>query len=310
MNNKKTDLNLFRVLDAIYTHGSTTQAAKALSLSQPAVSHALARLREQFDDPLFVRRGPRMAPTAHTTTIMPDVQRALATLHGTLQTSNEFEPEHAEREFKIGFRDVLESICFPPLLESLTAPGLRFSSLSMRREQISRELATGAVDLAVDALHAVDSEIEQEKICDEPLAVVGRLGHPALANWPDLDAYLAARHVLVTLKPGPEYVDFLLQKQSHQRHIVLRCQHYFAACQVAAATDLLQTMPRSYAQVIARQMPLQVKPLPFDAPALDIRMFWHRRSSNEPANQWLRKTVAETIKRSLDLIQSEHNPPS
>ncbi|MCG8416860.1 MAG: LysR family transcriptional regulator [Proteobacteria bacterium] len=296
------DLNLFVVFDEVYRHRSVSHAARVLHVSQPAVSHALARLRETLADPLFVRRGNTMVPTPMARTMLATVQRALRLLRDAVRAARTFEPERAECEFRLGFRDALESLAFPALMADLAerAPGIRISSQRVATDAVESALTAGRLDLVVDVGGPVGDHICHQRVCLEPLAVVVRRGHPRMATSCTIEEYVAARHVLVTLiAEGPELVDLELDKIALARTIVLRCQHYLAACQVVAATDMVVTMPRSHAAVLAEHLPLTLFPLPIAIPPLDIRLFWHRDTDLEPANQWLRQTISKVIEQHI-----------
>jgi DNA-binding transcriptional LysR family regulator len=292
------DFNLLRVLAAVAEHGSVTGAAASLSLTQSAVSHALARLRAVIGDPLFVRQGKRVVPTAAARALLPRVQAHLRALSEAVRGIGPFDPATADCAFKLGFRDVMESIAFPPLLSHTraAAPGVRFESRRVSRESFERELASGALDAVVDLAAPTGRQVRSQKVLDEPLAVVVRRGHAFARRRPKLEHYVAARHVLVTLKPeGPEVVDLALAERDLARDIVLRCQHYYAACRVVAATDLLLTMPETYARVLARDLSLHVLPLPFALPRLEVRLYWHASQDEDAASRWLRRVVLEAF---------------
>lgn len=291
----RIDLNLFRVLDAIHTHGGISAAARALHLSQPAISHALNRLREQFGDPLFVRQGNQMQPTERTRRVMAQVQEHLRGLAAVVKDVRSFDPAALEINFEIAVRDVLESITFPRLMQYIvqTAPGVTISSRRVPRQQLERELVQGQIDLAIERETRMGSRIRSQKLAEETLVVVGpKKGarRPAVLS---MDEYLQARHVHVTLSPEREdALERLLLTQGRQRHVALRCQHYFAACQVVAQTGWLLTMPRTYALELAGVLPLTIYPTPFPVPPIAFLMYWHADRDEDPAHRWLRELVA------------------
>ncbi|MDC6130834.1 LysR family transcriptional regulator, partial [Burkholderia gladioli] len=145
----RLDLNLFRVLDAIHSHGGISAAARTLHLTQPAVTHALNRLRAHFDDPLFVRQGNRMTPTERTRAMIGEVQRHLKGLQAAAQAQARFEPATLEQRFVVGIRDVLESIALPQLVERLAREAPRITVVSRRivLAEVGREIAGGQLDL-------------------------------------------------------------------------------------------------------------------------------------------------------------------
>ena len=287
------DLNLLVVLDTIYTEGSITGASRTLHLTQPAVSHALRRLREHFGDPLFLREGQRMRPTPLARSLVEPVRRALRGLDLALTEIGRFDPATAERHFVIGVRDVLESILLPPLMEGLAQwPSISVSTVLVDRGVLETELASGRLDASLDVRWPTTTAVRRERVLSDRMVVVARRGHPALVQGLDLVTYLQQQHVAASgRRSGTLFEDLELERQGLQRRVRLRCQHYFAACRVAATTDLLLTMPGAYARIANENLPNQIWPLPFVAPTLDSYIYWHSDFDADPANQWLREHV-------------------
>jgi DNA-binding transcriptional LysR family regulator len=277
----------------IYTEGSITGASRTLHLTQPAVSHALRRLREHFGDPLFLREGQRMRPTPLARSLVEPVRRALRGLDLALTEIGRFDPATAERHFVIGVRDVLESILLPPLMEGLAQwPSISVSTVLVDRGVLETELASGRLDASLDVRWPTTTAVRRERVLSDRMVVVARRGHPALAQGLDLVSYLQQQHVAASgRRAGTLFEDLELERQGLQRRVRLRCQHYFAACRVAAATDLLLTMPGAYARIANENLPNQIWPLPFIAPTLDSYIYWHADFDADPANQWLREHV-------------------
>lgn len=290
----RLDLNLFRVLDAIHSHGGISQAARALHLSQPAISHALRRLRELFDDPLFVRQGNQMLPTERTRRVIAQVQSHVRGLGAVLNQGRSFEPAELEMSFEIGVRDVLESITFPRLMQHLAqlAPGVSLSSRRVVRQQMEAELTAGRLDLAIERLTRTGPRIRSLKLADESMVVLTAKGEGRKRAM-TLKQYLAARHVQVSLGPeASEALDRFLADQGMERRVALRCQHYFAAAQVVAETGWMLTMPRTYARNLAQVLPVSVHELPFQLPPIPMMMYWHADREDDPAHRWLRGLLA------------------
>lgn len=290
----RVDLNLFRVFDTVYRAGSLTQAAAALHLTQPAVSNALARLRAQFDDPLFVRDGRRVVPTPRAKAIAPRVGAALAALRGTLHRSAQFEPAASDRRFIIGMRDLLEFALLPPLLGELqrTAPRAQLHSVRVERRQMARELAAGRLDLVIDIPLPVAEDIHQQPLLRAELCLAMRSGHALAAKPLTIKSWLAAPHVVVSARPsGPVLEDFELQRRGLARQVSVRCQHYYAACHLVATSDLVLVLPRYYGEWFAAHLPLHLAALPIPLPALDVSLYWHRNAESDPANAWLRERI-------------------
>jgi DNA-binding transcriptional LysR family regulator len=292
----RIDLNLFRVLHAIYTYGGVSAAARVLHLTQPAVTHALKRLRDHLDDPLFVRQGNRLLPTDKVRAMMPAVQAHLEGLYASAHAQPRFDPGRLHREFTIGFRDILESIALPALLSRIEkeAPQVRVVSHRIAAGEIDRELRAGTLDLVVDRPLRVGPQMVRQHLADETLVVVMRAGHPLSALLKRSD-YLAAGHVTVSPLGEASALDVLLGQSGTFRQVKLVCQHYFSACQIAAATDLLLTVPRSYAIHLSALLPIAVMPLPIKLQAFPILAYWHASTNDDPACAWFRQCVMEAI---------------
>jgi DNA-binding transcriptional LysR family regulator len=304
----RIDMNLFRVLDAIYTHGGISGAARALHLTQPAITHSLNRLRELLDDPLFVRQGNRMIATNKTRMIMPQVQLHLNGLQATVRLQEEFDPANVATSFTVGANDPLDSFAFPPLAERLAkeAPFARIAGRRFSRENAVRELTAGDVDLVIERRMPVSPKIHAEHILDEPLVVVMRRGHrlapPCVLGRSD---YFSAQHVSVMQRAGNDPLDMVLTENGESRDIALACQQYFTACQVAARTDWLLTLPRSYAWILSQALPVALQPLPVRFKAVPIEMYWHESKEHDRAHAWFRQLLRDTIVRQF----AECTPP-
>ena len=301
-NLSRVDLNLFVVFDAIYREGNLTRAAESLHLSQPAVSHALGRLRERFDDPLFERSGKGVAPTPLAKAIVGRVRAALQDLESTLTEGLNFDPAQSNRVFTLAARDVLESSALPPLMARLQqqAPGVQLRSVRVARRDMESALSSGQIDFAADVLLPVSDQIEHEAIGQEQLVVVMRTQHPLAEHTWGLDTYLATRHVLVSSRSeGPGVEDFALTRIGKVRDVALRCQNYFAAAQVVRETDLLLTLPSGYAGDLVKQLPgLIIRPLPLALAPLELHLYWHRKASRDPAVMWLKKMISGLLQGS------------
>lgn len=296
----RIDLNLFRVLDAIYSQGGVSAAARVLHLTQPAVTHALGRLRDHLGDPLFVRQGNRLLPTEKVRAMMPSVQAHLKGLMASTHAQPQFDAAKLQMEFVIGFRDILESIALPVLMAGIErdAPGVRVVSRRLAADEVERELGTGALDLAVDRPLRAGPRISRRYLVDDSLVVVMRSDH-ALSTQLRRADYLAAQHVAVSPLGESSALDMLLGQNGMFREVRLVCQHYFSACQIAAASDLLLTVPQAYASHLAGLLPIAMRPLPMRLPAIPILAYWHDSKDDDLAHSWFRERVISSITRAM-----------
>ncbi|HJU29998.1 MAG TPA: LysR family transcriptional regulator [Hyphomicrobiaceae bacterium] len=294
MHLSNVDLNLFVVFDTIYAEGGITRAARRLNLSQPAISHALARLRAMFDDPLFTRQGRVMTPTPLARQAIEPVRQALQGLEVTLNRVDRFDPASAVKRFTLGMREVLETVVLPGLMSAIarSAPRVDISAVRTERRDIERELSAGTIDAALDVLLPLPEEIRRQRLATESLAVVVRRGHPKVRARLSLDAYLAQEHVAVSSRRrGLSAEDFELGRHNLRRRIRLRCTNYFAACGVVRETDLVLTMPQRYAAILNAHFANRLLAFPLEVPAFDTYLYWHVNAEGDPANIWLRQQV-------------------
>jgi len=298
----KVDLNLFIVLEAIYAEGSITRASLKMNLTQPAISHALNRLRQLFDDPLFERQGHVMTPTPLARSIIEPVRRALRGFEVTLTGAARFDAASSERSFSLGVRDVLEASVLAPLMAGITqeAPGVTLNTLQVSRRELEGELAAGTLDAAIDILLPLSNDVRRTQLGGDKTVVLARRGHPLVKRRKlTLETYLQLEHIQTSSRRrGPGLEDVELSRQGLQRRIRLRCQHYFAACRVASETDLALTMPERLARIVNQQFNNQLLPFPLEMPSLDIYLYWHANVDNDPANQWLRDQIRAAMQAS------------
>ena len=291
-------------MDAVFEHGGISGAARHLHLSQPAVSHALARLRRLWGDPLFVRQGNHMVPTELTRRVIGEVQAHLRGLQSVMAQAETFDPGTLNMTVRLGMRDVLEAITLPPLMARLAevAPGVRLTSVRVPRDALSQALTLGEVDLVIDRQRRVDGRIRGERLADERLAVIMRREHPLAGKKPmDVGAYFVSKHVMVSMQPDqtdPLQAVWAALGQG-ERNVVLRCQHYFSAANVVLHSDALLTLPRTYAEELARSLPLVVRELPLPVPPITIWMYWHADRDGDPVHRWLRESVCVGARQAM-----------
>ncbi|MFT5782267.1 MAG: DNA-binding transcriptional LysR family regulator [Pseudomonas sp.] len=293
MNLTKVDLNLFIVFDAIYTEANLTRAGQIVGITQPAVSNALSRLRETFNDPLFVRTAQGMVPTPMAQNIIGSVRNALQLLRVSVQESRIFNPLEANKTFHISMTDLVEAVLLPPLFQRLRrqAPGVQIESFLTRRRETTKELAAGRIDFAVDAPLNTDLQVRHVKLFEDRYVCAIRKGHPLAKEKISLDEYLSLSHIHISSRrSGLGLVDLALGKMGLQRKVALRSQHYLMAHEVMQQTDMAMTVAESF----ARRHALHVVELPVNSvPAQETHLYWHESTDQDPANRWMREQLIE-----------------
>ena len=291
----QVDLNLFVVFETIYAKRNLTRAAEVLCISQPAVSNALLRMRKTFNDQLFISTPQGMVPTPVAENIVGRVGEALQLLNASVQEADLFMPINAQRVFRVSMNDLTETLVLPALGDVLQrqAPGIRIESYFSNRRDVPRELATGALDLAIDAPLINDPQLRHSPLMSERYVCMLRKGHP-LADQPlSLENYLALGHIHISSRrEGLGYVDAALNKLGKPRKIQMRVQHYMVAPLVAMRTDLALTAPIGLVQGYDA---IQLE-LPFELPAMEWHLYWHHSADRDQANAWLRDKLLQFMR--------------
>mgnify|MGYP001079180877 CR=1 FL=1 len=302
MSLSKTDLNLFVVFDAIYSEGNLTRAGQILGITQPAVSNALARLRNLFDDQLFIRTAQGMKPTPAAQNIIVQVRQALHMLRHSIQESNHFQPKISEKVFCFSMGDLEESTILPRLFRSLAteAPRVSIESYQVRKQHIAGELESGVIDFAIDAPMLNDPHLKHAPLIEEPFVCFVRRDHPVAKTPLTLDTYLGMSHIQLSSNrhnTGP--VDQALNRLGLQRRIALKAQHYLMAPVVVAKSDFALTVPRSLALEFPDLIALD---LPFDVENFSLHLYWHEAADRDPANIWMRDLVMRLTREQIESV--------
>lgn len=287
------DLNLLLAFDALMTHRSVTRAAGQLFISQPAMSHALNRLRQGFDDPLLVRTPQGMQPTPRALSLHGAVRQALQLLEQQFSEEPRFDPATSTRRFSISTTDYVECVLIPPLIARLRqcAPGVQIEILILRDTVPEAELASGAIDLVLgfDEYMSVASHLSRETWLTEPLVGLVRTGHPQVGEQLTLPELIAIPHVFHSpLGTRESIVDQYLAAQGRQRTISVNSQSYMSAAAIVSQSDHLLVLPQRVARMLASNGLLRLVNLPAEMPAYHLNCVWHPLQARQPAQWWLR----------------------
>lgn len=294
------DLNLLRVLDALLDARNVTAAGGRIGLSQSATSHALARLREYFDDPLLVRGSKgTMVLTPRAEALLPRLKAAFAALEEAVAAEPTFDPLRSTRAFRIATSDYVELVLLPPLLSRLRAeaPSMTLQTIPLERDA-THALASGDIDLAIGpvgaALESARNDVYRQTLFDERFVCVLRRDHPAARRKLTLDRYAALHHVLVspTGRPG-SIVDDALARLDRRRHVAVTVPHFLVVPHLLRASDLIVTLAERVARTFAPLFELSIKAPPLELPGFTVSLLWHEREHRDPAALFLRTLVRE-----------------
>ncbi len=294
VNLSAVDLNLLVALEALLSERSVTRAAERVGLSQPALSHALTRLRTVFDDPLFVRTPRSMEPTPRALSLEGPLRESLRSVRAMLSPPEVFEPAKAKREFSLASADLAEFVLLPKLMASLAAEAPGVDLRVMPWNDPFGPLTAGELDVAVGVFPDAPAGILRRRVYRDGFVCVMRKESPAArARVFDADRYCAQTHLLVAPRGTPgSHVDAALAKQKRSRRVALMVPHFLVAPHVVAGTDLVWTAPERMARPYAEKLGLVVRPMPVPVRGFTVSMVWHARHDRDPAHAWLRAQVA------------------
>lgn len=289
------DLNLLKAFDALIRERAVTRAAGRIGLSQPAMSHALSRLRDLFADDLFVRTPNRMEPTARAREIAPLVSAAIEHIEAALNLGIGFDPAKSAGIFTAGMAEYAEVALVGRLADAFARQAakatLRLTPLT--GAEAGEQLESGAIDVAVAHLRALPGHLDSMLLLRDPFVLVARRDHPLAAQPVSLEAYAALNHVLVSPRGDTSgAVDRALADFGLKRRIALLVATYLALPAALAASDLVATVPQRTARQIAAIAEIDILPLAVEL-SVPVSMAWHRRAASEPAQVWFRSLLIE-----------------
>jgi DNA-binding transcriptional LysR family regulator len=291
------DVNLLVALQALLSERNVTRAAARLALSPSATSHALSRLRDLYGDPLLVRSGRRMDLTPRAVALLPQLERGLGDLAGTLEGEPAFNPATARRAFTLSMADYSQAINLGQLLGRLhrLAPGVTLSVVAYPN---SLELLdAGTLDLALLANTASPPPgFSAQKLFDDGFVSVVRRDHPKVrARWRALPmaTFLALDHLVVAPAGSPgSIVDSELERRGLSRRVAARVSSFLVVPLLVSQSDLVSTGPERLLRRMKAHYPIHLLQPPLALPRFDLHMVWHARRDHDPAHAWLRGLLA------------------
>ncbi|QDD87515.1 LysR family transcriptional regulator [Pseudomonas oryzihabitans] len=290
------DLNLITTFIALYETQSVTTAAQRLFVTQPSVSYALAKLREQFDDALFVRNRLGMQPTRLATQLYGGFKEASRCIDSVVGEARKFEPEHSQRQFRLALSDLGEMALLPRLMEHLgsLAPNIELEVVPLEIDQVGTWLNDGHIDAAICSRKLSETGMASHVLMKERYVCLLDAAHPRIGETMNMQQFLAEPHVQVTRTSGHGMAEEALQRLGVERRIKLRLPHFSVLPRLIPGTELLVILPSQIAESFC-EMPLhgQLKTLelPFDVPAFEVTLHWHSRSNQSTALSWFLRQV-------------------
>jgi DNA-binding transcriptional LysR family regulator len=299
------DLNLLYVLVALNEKRSVSRAALKLEKSQPAVSAALAKLREFFNDPLFVRSGNSMQPTPRAESLIDSARAVLGRIGTDIVAAPAFDPRTSQQTISVALSDVGEVVFLPAILRELRrlVPNAAVRSVSLPASEVASGLEAGTIDLAIGYFPDLKQHnFFRQALFVDTFASLLRADHPVRARKLTLEQYLQLEHAVVRAESRTEEViERYLARRKIRRKVVLTTPHFASAPILVAHSDLIVTIPEPLARYFSGvSAQLRVVELPFEPPRIELKQFWHRKFHHDERNRWLRGLVCRLFQDRRD----------
>lgn len=292
------DLNLLRVFALLLADGNVSRVAQKLRVTQPAISRALARLRDEFADPMFVRSPQGMLPTAKAASLEQPLLEALTRLEALYEGPKAFSPASATGVVRIATTDYFEQVVWVDLVGKLAseAPGLTFVTLMTGAQLQEGALRSGEVQLAIAGFFGeLPSGFMRQTILTDKFVTVVRKGHPKIKKKKlTLETFCNLGHVIVSPQGDLEgAVDVSLRKAGYRRHVAASVCSFLSSGPLIASSDLILTAPARLVERFVTSLPLETFEPPIELPPINVVQIWHERFQADPMHIWLRAAIRD-----------------
>lgn len=300
MNNMRVDLNFVFIVEALVEEGSVSAAAERLGMSQPALSHALARLRRRFDDPLFVKTRAGMRPTPTAERIAGASKKVLALVREEVLDGRTFDPAVSTRTFTLGLSDMTATVILGEVTERFAraAPLAKLLTVNVRRDDVAARLEEGLIDVVVGAYEVDAPSLMQQALFKATAHVcIVREGHPHIREQLSLQQFVDTPHVMASQSADANaYVDRTLRSKGLSRRVAVEVPYLLPLPHVVAHSDYIALVPGALAVLSQKFTPLRILKSPIQPPVPVIRQYWHRRFKADKPLTWFRSLLAEPWK--------------
>jgi DNA-binding transcriptional LysR family regulator len=288
------DLNLLAHFEALIEEAHVSRAAQRVNLSQPAMSLALKRLRQMFEDPLLVHTPRGMVPTLRAQELLGPVRKMLSQSRALLP-KRPFKPSESADTFVVTATNFVASMFLAELAKRFAreAPRAQLNIITAIPYRARRWFEDGTTDIGISYVVLPPDDLHIRYLARERLVCIARRSHPAVDRKITLDQLCTLRHVKVrpNTPPFSDVLDRSLAPRGRKVTIGLTVADFLLVPEIVATTDLIAVVPESLVKRLARKRELQVLPVPVDVPPLRLSMIWHERTHRDPARQWLRDLI-------------------
>jgi DNA-binding transcriptional LysR family regulator len=315
------DLNLLKVFDAVIEERSVLRASQKIAVSQSAVSHSLARLRELLDDELFVRTAGGMQPTGRALAMAPRIREALRSLESAIELPK-FDPAKSTKQFTLAANDFTTMVLISPLLEILRreAPSVDLVIKPVTRIDLAEQIDLGRVDVAIGVFSARPDRFRSSLLFEYDDVLIAAAGH----KLRKLDKATLSTLQLVVISFGSEQegaidgfiserglarrsemydraaMELALGESARLPRIAVSLPHFLAVPALLKNTELAAIVPRPLAKVLAASHPITTHELPYPTALLEVRLLWHQRVDGDLSHTWFH----EILRRATDSLRA------
>jgi DNA-binding transcriptional LysR family regulator len=309
---KGLDLNLLQALDVLLEERHVSRAAERMHVTQPAMSGALTRLRQYFNDPLLTQHGKRMVPTPHAISLIPKLKRLLGDVDALVAQLSHFDPATSERSFTITASDYVVAIIFPYISKVMAEEASHISiEFANPSERSTERFEQGSIDLLITPEYMMRTEHPVGRLYDEEQVVVGCKSNPALATGHiSEDDFFACGHIVVEMGRARRnsYVETYFNRLERKRKIKMRVASFLAVPELLVGTPHLSVTHKSLALRYAKSLDLAIATHPFDLAPMRQMIACHESRVDDPGVQWMKDQVFKSVAGMQDLLPISSSP--
>ncbi|MBO6948928.1 MAG: LysR family transcriptional regulator [Rhodospirillales bacterium] len=302
MNLRRIDLNLLVYFDVLMQMRHVSRAAAYLGVGQPAMSAALGRLRELFEDPLLVRQGHEMVPTQRALNLEAEVKKVLRGIEDVIEPPGDFDPAASTRAFRLRMSDLLTFLAlqdFARMLEE-SAPGITLTVDHFAPDETADALTGDKIDVAISTGLDVTKSIRKADLYEDTVVCIAHRDFDVSGALKSAEAFARASQVRVSQSPlDDRFADHNLQAMGLDRNVRITVPHWLSLPEILCATPLIATVPATFARRIADRHPIGIHPIDIFDTAFSWSIYWHHRYDGDPAHRWLRDSLGDSCMRQL-----------
>ncbi|WOI36365.1 LysR family transcriptional regulator [Alteromonas sp. CI.11.F.A3] len=294
---KGLDLNLLVALDALITERNITRAGERINMSQSGMSSAVSRLRQYFDDDLFVLVGRELVPTSLAETLEKPVRRILIEMENTIINRQKFDPKSADRSFNISASELTTMVLMPKVISRLAeeAPNIRLELSTIGNIEL---LDKGDIDLMIIPRQFTLEGHPYDEIYQEDYKCICWQENISIGDKITFEDYQSAGHVAVSYgkNHSPAFDGWFMSNYGIKRKVEITTSNLLAPPLLVIGTQRIATVHSRLAQFVSQSLPIKIMDPPIEIPALMQTMQYHRSRENDAGLNWLRQLIIDIAK--------------